>query len=121
MNAAMPKKTVFISHPIAGDVKRNVKHVLQICADVHTGDIIPVAPYLASLQYLDDDIVEDRALGTEANHECIRRKYVDEVWLFGDRISSGMEQEIALAKEMGIPIFPKTAGTRRDWGRMAQR
>lgn len=107
-------KTVFIGHPIRGDVRGNVEKVLKICAEVHTKDIIPVAPYLVSLQYLDDRVIEDRELGMEANHECFRRGYVDELWLFGDRISTGMWKEILLAKEMHIPIIAKTEGTRRD-------
>ena len=107
-------KTVFIAHPISGDVRGNVKKVLEICEMIHTKDIIPVAPYLVSLQYLDDAVVEDRELGMEANHECFRRHYIDELWLFGDFISTGMWKEINLARELGIPIIPKTEGTRRD-------
>lgn len=114
----MNTKTVFIGHPISGDVKGNMKKVLQICADVHTKEIIPVAPYLISLQYLNDEVIEDRELGMEANHECFHRKYVDELWLFGNRISPGMMKEILLAQEMGIPIIPKTEGTKRDLERL---
>lgn len=108
-------KTVFIGRPISGDVKGNSQKVLEICRDVHTKDIIPVAPYLVSLEYLDDDVTEDRELGIEANHECFRRGYVDELWLFGEKISEGMKGEIALARELGIPIIPKTPGTKRDF------
>lgn len=112
------KKTVFIGHPISGDIKGNIEKVLKICMEVHTKHIIPVAPYLVSLEYLNDDVVEDRELGMEANHECFHRHYVDELWLFGDRISSGMRQEVSLAKKMGIPVIPKTEGTRRDMERL---
>jgi len=109
-------KTVFIAHPISGDVRGNIAKVLKICEDVHTKDIIPVAPYLVSLQYLNDEVIEDRELGMEANHECFRRRYIDELWLFGDRISTGMWKEILLAREFGIPVIPKTEGTRRELG-----
>ena len=108
------RKTVFIAHPIAGDVKGNVEKVLKICQEVHVRGSIPVAPYLISLQYLDDEVAEDRELGIEANLECFHRRYVDELWLFGDRISSGMWQEIRLAREIGIPVIAKTENTRRD-------
>ena len=107
-------KTVFIAHPISGDIDGNVKKVLAICERIHTKELVPVAPYLVSLQYLNDEVVEDRELGIEANLECFRRRYVDELWLFGDRISEGMKGEIALAKELNIPIVPKTDGTKRD-------
>ncbi len=108
-------KTVFIGHPIGGDIRNNIEKVLKICEEIHNKDLVPVAPYLTSLQYLNDEIIEDRELGMEANHECFRRHYVDELWLFGDKISNGMKKEILLAKEMNIPVVPKTEGTRRDF------
>ena len=114
----MKKKTVFVGHPVGGNIKGNIEKVLKICSEVHTKEIIPVAPYLISLQYLNDGAIEDRELGMEANHECFRRRYVDELWLFGDRISPGMEKEILLAKEMQIPIIPKTEGTKRDFEKL---
>lgn len=110
----MKIKTVFIGHPIAGDIKSNTEKVLKICSEVHTREIIPVAPYLVSLQYLDDTVISDRSLGVDANSECFHRGYVDELWLFGDKISEGMKHEILLAQEFGIPIIPKTEGTKKD-------
>ena len=107
-------RTVFVAHPISGNVKGNEEKVRKICAKIHTRNIIPVAPYLISLQYLNDEVIEDRELGIAANHECFYRGFVDELWLFGDRISSGMIEEIKLAREMGIPVVAKTEGTRRD-------
>ncbi len=111
-------KIVFVAHPISGDVKGNMKKVLKICAEIHTRNIIPIAPYLVSLQYLNDEVIEDRELGMAANHEHFYRKFVDELWLFGDRISSGMIEEIKLARKMGIPVIAKTRGTHRDLKRL---
>lgn len=113
-----PVKTVFVAHPISGDVKGNMKKVLKLCAEIHTRNIIPIVPYLISLQYLNDEVVEDRELGMAANHECFYRGYVDELWLFGNRISKGMIEEIKLAREMGIPVIAKTRGTRWDVKRL---
>lgn len=105
-------KTVFIAHPISGDIKGNVTKVLKICEKIHSEKIIPIAPYLVSLQYLDDKIIEDRKLGINANIECFHRKYIDELWLFGDKISKGMKQEIMLALKLKIPIKAKTNATK---------
>lgn len=110
----MKNKTVFISHPISGDIEGNVKKVLEICRKIHTGNIISVAPYLVSLGYLDDEIAEDRELGIEANLEALRRGFIDELWLFGERISKGMEQEIQLAMSLNIRVVPKTMETKKD-------
>lgn len=111
----MDKKTVFVGHPIAGDVSGNVGKVVAICKEIHTKDIIPVAPYLGLLQYLDDEVVEDRELGFDANLEYFRRGFIDELWLYGDRISSGMKEEVDLALELGIPTILKTESVMRDF------
>jgi len=104
-------KTVFIAHPLSGDIRGNAKKVLEICIRVHTADVIPVAPYLVSVQYLNDEVHEDRMLGIQANLEAFRRGYIDELWLFGDRITGGMWQEVELAWELRIPVIAKTEGT----------
>ena len=107
-------KTVFIAHPISGDIENNMKKVLNICQKIHNKEIIPVAPYLVSLQYLNDSVIEDRTIGTEANLECFRRKYIDELWLFGNRISPGMIEEVKLALELKIPIVTRTPETKKE-------
>lgn len=107
-------KTVFIAHPVAEDIQGNVEKILAICKQSHNKEIVPVAPYLVSLQYLNDDITEDREFGIDANFEVFHRKYIDELWLFGDRISSGMQEEVKLARELNIPVTPQTEGTKRD-------
>jgi len=106
------KKIVFIAHPLSGDIENNVGKVLKICKEIHSEKIIPCAPYLVSLQYLNDGIVEDRQLGVDANLECFRRGYIDELWLFGGHISKGMKQEIKIALKLNIPIIAKTKETK---------
>jgi hypothetical protein len=85
---------------------------------IHTRRTIPVAPYLASLQYLDDRVVKHRRLGIMVNLETFYRGYIDELWLFGNRISTGMEEEVLLAWELGIPVVAKTPGTKKDLKKM---
>lgn len=104
-------KVVFIAHPIRGDVTGNVLKVLEICKEVHRGGVIPVVPYLVSLQYLNDNVVEDRKLGIEANLECFQRHFIDELWLFGNQITEGMRSEVLLALMLEIPIVAKTLET----------
>ena len=108
-------KTIFIAHPIGGDVAGNMAKVLQICKELHDENAIPVAPYLVSLQYLDDEKPKDRDLGIDANLETLRRGYIDELWIFGDFISPGMMTEIKLALSLKIPVIPKTEGAKKDF------
>jgi hypothetical protein len=112
----MEKELVFISHPIGGDVAGNVAKVLEICKRVHLEeDVIPVAPYLTSLQYLDDSNPEQRRLGMEVNLAYLRNHVVRELRAYGDRISEGMWQEIRVAGEEKIPVILETPEVRRDW------
>lgn len=106
----MPK-LVYICHPISGDLEKNIAAVLAICKKVHSKDIIPFAPYLVSVQYLDDNLIQDRELGVAASLETLKRGLIDELWVFGDTISDGMREEIKLAEEKGIPVkYKKTNG-----------
>ncbi len=108
------RKTVYIAHPVGGDVKGNARKILEICSCVHTQKIIPVVPYLVAIQYLNDDVLEERRLGIEANVECFHRGMVDEVWLYGERISPGMREEVLLAFKLNIPVLPMTPETRKE-------
>ncbi|MCK5320577.1 DUF4406 domain-containing protein [Candidatus Parcubacteria bacterium] len=102
----MNNKLVYIAHRVSGDIENNIKQIFKICNDIHKKDnnIIPFAPYLVALQYLDDRIIEERELGIQANEEHFRRKTMDEVWLCGPAISKGMEHEIKFALKYNIPI-----------------
>lgn len=40
---------------------------------------------------------------------------MDEVWLYGDRISPGMKQEIELAHQYKIPVMAKTKETEVEY------
>ena len=102
----MNNKLVYIAHQVSGNIENNVKQIFQICHDIHKEDnnIIPFAPYLVALQYLDDRVIEERELGIQANEEHFKRKTMDEVWLCGPEISKGMQHEIKFALEYNIPI-----------------
>ena len=108
-------KTVFIAHPIAGDIEQNVRKVLAICKAVHTKEVVPYAPYIVSLQYLSDHVKEDRQLGIDANREMLKRGLIDEFWVYGNRISRGMWEEIRLARLLRIPIITKTEETSLEY------
>lgn len=99
----MPK-VVFIAHPIRGDIKANIESVLDILRKNHTKETLPFAPYITALQYLDDNVSEQRDLGIAVNKEFFTRKAIDELWLCGEYISSGMKEEVAWSLENGIPV-----------------
>lgn len=99
-------KLIYIAHPIKGDVEGNCEKVVEICKDIRKEhpDIIPVAPYLATLQYLDDSKEKDRVDGMYLN-DLMLEKCCDQLWVFGTHISEGVQAEINLAEEAGIPVY----------------
>ena len=109
----MRKKTVYPAHPISGDVQGNLLRIKTIVRELHLGGVVqPIAPYIADCDgILDDSVPQERATGINANTEYFRRGMIDEVWLYGTKISNGMRQEVLLAWDLCIPVVAKTAMT----------
>jgi hypothetical protein len=107
---------VYIAHPIGGDIVRNMRLVEDECGRIFKSmpEIQPLAPYLMVLKFLDDGNPADRLRGTSYNREFFRSRFIDELWLFGDKISAGMWQEILWAREFGIPVIAMTRATQLE-------
>lgn len=104
----MKKPIIYIAHPIANDVQENIKSVLSIVRQLSIeNDVIPFAPYIVYVQALDDCKTEERAIGFEHNKAIFQSGIIDEVWLYGGRISNGMQTEIEWAKELNIKVVQK--------------
>lgn len=95
-------KRVFICSPYRGDVEKNLKAARKHARLAAIIGYCPVAPHLMFPQFLNDRDPEQRILGITLGVEMM--KVCDEVWIFGDRISSGMAYELEKAKELDIPV-----------------
>jgi len=67
-----------------------------------THGVLPIAPHIYFTQFLDDSYPAERELGIRAGLELLRE--CDEVFVFGDRITAGMDREINVARSLGIAI-----------------
>jgi hypothetical protein len=107
---------VFVGHPIGGNVTQNVQLVEEECGRIfkYRPGVQPVAPYLLALKFLDDNKPLDRLRGVSYNREYFEARFVDELWLFGNRISTGMWEEVEWARMYGIPVIPMTNETQLD-------
>jgi hypothetical protein len=63
---------------------------------------IPIAPHLLYPQFLNDDDERERELGLFFGNALMSK--CAEVWVFGSRISAGMETEIKRAKWKGYRL-----------------
>lgn len=98
----MDKKIVFICAPFAGDVIGNTEKTKRYCRFAMEQGTVPFSSALLYPQFLDDADPDERALGLSFSTAllCI----CDEVWAFGDVISSGMELELKAARSRNIPV-----------------
>ena len=106
-------KVAYIAHPIGGDVKNNLEKVKQIARKINLEepDIIPFAPYYLDCHCLDDSNPKERSRGMENSLNLLEMGIVDELRLYGDRITTGMGNEIIIAKIHLIKIIPMTEET----------
>lgn len=87
---------VYICSPYSGDIKTNVEAAKRYSRLAVDKGCIPLTPHLLFPQFLDDDIPEERELGLFFGNILMSK--CSEVWVFGERISAGMESEIKRAR-----------------------
>jgi len=92
---------VYIAHPLRGDWEANLERAREYVDLALRFGYAPLAPYLMGA-HLDDEITRDRMIGIRWDIAVLRR--CDEMWLCGDRISEGMEAELAEAERLGLVI-----------------
>lgn len=109
-------KTAYIAHPISSDVKGNLEKVAQIAREINLNeqDVIPFAPYFLDCHALDDSNPEERKRGIKNDNYFLENGFVDELRLYGDKVSSGMIDEINIALIEQIEIVPMTKAT-KEW------
>ncbi|MBT12081.1 MAG: DUF4406 domain-containing protein [Oceanospirillaceae bacterium] len=103
-------KIAYIAHPISGDVKGNLEKIAKIAREINLNepDVVPFANYFLDCHALDDSKPEERKRGIKNNTHILRSGFVDELRLYGDRISDGMMAEIIIAYLEGIKVIPMT-------------
>lgn len=102
----MKLKIAYIAHPVSGDVKGNIEKIKSIVREINLNEpkTVPFVPYLSDLMALDDSIPEERERGIKNNIRLIQSGIVDELRLYGDKVSKGMLAEISLAKSLNIRV-----------------
>ena len=122
----MKKKIVYIAHPIGAinpdeispaewQIEQNLKAIQTAYREITASfdNVVPFVPYYAAVCSLNDSSAIERKLGFSHNEAIFKSGIIDELWLYGDRISAGMLVEIGWAKELGILIVSKSEGTRK--------
>lgn len=99
---------VFIASPLRADtpekVLENQKFALDFIVKLwKKREEVGFAPHLYFTQFLNDQVLEEREAGMFGGTTIMR--ICEKMYVLGPRISPGMEAEIAMATELGIPII----------------
>lgn len=100
-------KKVYVCAPLGGDIEGNIKRVIRYTKYALKCGAAPVVPHFYAL-CLNDNVPAERELGMAAGLSLLW--FCDELWIFGERITSGMEAEIRFCKNLNI----KTRQIRED-------
>jgi len=108
---------VYICSPYSSDtakgVELNVARATSACTQAIRQGFIPVAPHIYFTQFLDDTSEDQRNLGMFFGLELLR--LCKELWIIGDHVSAGMQQEINEARKLGVNIVSKPDPLIVEW------
>lgn len=95
-------RRVYICGPQGNGAERETEAALMCCRFAVSHQCVPVAPQLYYFRFLNDFDYRERRL--EMKFRLKDLKCCDEVWVFGERISEGMEKELTFAARKGKHI-----------------
>lgn len=96
------KPFIYVCSPLRGDVERNIQRAIGYSRYVYSQGGIPMTPHVYFTTFLDDTVPEERTAGIQMGLELLTK--CDELWTFGEKISEGMEAEMAAAKTLGLVV-----------------
>ncbi|MBK7078522.1 MAG: 3'-5' exonuclease [Myxococcales bacterium] len=93
------RRRVYVCHPFANDPAGNIERVRAISQFLIDDGALPIAPHLYLPQLIDETTGREQALALclELLATC------DEVRVFGELVTEGMERELREAKRLGLP------------------
>jgi len=87
---------IYICSPYRGDTENNVRNARRYCRFAVEQGCFPIAPHLFLPQFMNDNIRSERELALSFGLRLLNG--CKEMWIFGNKISEGMQMEIDAAK-----------------------
>ena len=98
---------VFICSPFSGDELKNAENARRYCRFAVDRGFAPFAPHLFFPQFMDESDEDERETGIFMGIILLTK--CAELWVFGERITRGMAQEIRKAESRSMPVRYFTA------------
>ena len=96
------RPVVYVCSPFSGDQTGNTERACRYCRFAVDAGYAPYAPHLFFPQFMNDNNHEERELAIFMG--IIMLTKCAELWVFGDRITKGMAQEIRKAESRNMII-----------------
>lgn len=96
------EKLVFICSPYGGDVDVNTLRAKRYGRFAVNQKTTPIIPHLMYPQFLNESDINERQIGLDMGLVLLSK--CQEIWVFGEYISSGMSAEIKKASQLNITI-----------------
>jgi hypothetical protein len=109
-------KIAYIAHPVSGEGPAALTELARIARQIneYEAEVVPFIPYYLDLLVLDENNPKERSRGIKNVTHTIRNTKIDELRLYGKKISAGMWAEIRLARELGIEVRAMTKETTKE-------
>ena len=91
---------VYICSPYSGDMAGNMRKARQYCRFAVDRGAIPLAAHLLFPQFMSESAERELALFMD----MVLLGKCEEIWVFGERVTSGMAWEIAKAEKKNMTI-----------------
>ena len=88
---------IYIASPYQGDVKQNTANAKKYAAFAVCCGKLPICPHIYFTRFLNDNNKNEREIGMCLALQMLKK--CREIWVFGERISSGMDREIRYARK----------------------
>lgn len=100
--AAAFRPIVYICSPYSGDTEKNIENARKYSRFAVDSHCLPITPHIYFTQFMDDSISEERDIAIFMNWVLMSK--CEQLWVFGDVISTGMKAEIDRAKKKHMKI-----------------
>ncbi len=95
-------KLIYVASPYRGNVEKNTEFA-AMCCNYAIGEGVNVyCPHLFLPKFLDEYNPIERKVALELGKDMLKK--CDELWVFGNEITSGMQEEIDFAKSRNIDV-----------------
>lgn len=100
--AANYRPMVYICSPYSGNTEKNTENAKKYSRFAVDSHCLPITPHIYFTQFMDDSIPEERDIAIFMN--LVLMSKCEQLWVFGDNLSTGMKAEIDRAKRKHMKI-----------------